>query len=87
MLPLQKRGKISTNYYLKPKKKSDDRRHWLIAESYSVWNSNSLMFWTSFHVLRTVQVEMEAGSLNIFGRLVVPFGRHSDAHVLDLHEL
>jgi len=41
------------------------------------------MFWTIFHVLRTVQVEMEAGSLNMSGSLVVPFGRHSDAHVLD----
>ena len=38
------------------------------------------MFWISFHALRTVQVEMEAGSLNISGHLVAPFGRHSDAY-------
>jgi hypothetical protein len=38
------------------------------------------MFWTSMPVPKTAQVEMEAGSLNIAGRLVAPFGRHSDAY-------
>jgi hypothetical protein len=37
------------------------------------------MFWTSFNVLRIVQVEIEAGSLNLSGHLVAPFGRRSDA--------
>jgi len=38
------------------------------------------MFWTSFHEMRTVQVEMEAGSLNMAGHLVAPFGRHRDTY-------
>jgi hypothetical protein len=38
------------------------------------------MFWTSFHVLRIVQDKTKAGSLNIVGHLVAPFGRHSNAY-------